>query len=37
MIVELSKFIPDNTEIKKENKINNYDDYMKLKELKIIK
>jgi hypothetical protein len=36
-VVELSKFIPDNTEIKKENKINNYDDYMKLKELKIIK
>ena len=36
-IVEISKLIPDKTEINKENKINNYDEYMKMKELKIIK
>ena len=36
-IVEISKLIPDKTEIIKENKKNNYDDYMRMKELKIIK
>ena len=36
-IVEISKLIPDKTEINKENKINNYDEYMRMKELKIIK
>lgn len=36
-IVEMSKLIPDNTEINKEYKKNNYDDYMRMKELKIIK
>ena len=36
-IVEISKLIPDKTEINKENKIINYDEYMKMKELKILK
>ena len=36
-IVEISNLIPDKTEIINETKINNYDEYMKLKELKIIK
>lgn len=36
-IVEVSKLIPDNTEINKEYKKNNYDEYMRLKELKIMK
>ena len=34
-IVEMSKLIPDNTEINKEYKKNNYDDYMRMKELKV--
>ena len=36
-IVEISNLIPDKTEINNETKINNYDEYMRLKELKIIK
>ena len=36
-IVEISKLIPDKTEINKEYKKNNYDEYMRMKELKIIK
>jgi hypothetical protein len=36
-VVEISKLIPNKAEINKENKINNYDDYMRMKELKIIK
>ena len=36
-IVEMSKLIPDKNEINKEAKIINYDDYMRMKELKIIK
>ena len=36
-IVEISKLIPDKTEINKENKIINYDEYMRMKELKIFK
>ena len=36
-IVEISKLIPDKTEINKEAKIINYDEYMRMKELKIIK
>lgn len=36
-IVEISNLIPDKTEINNETKINNYSEYMRLKELKIIK
>ena len=36
-IIEISDLIPDQTIINKESQINNYDEYMKLKELKIIK
>ena len=36
-VVEISSLIPDKTEINNETKINNYDEYMRLKELKIIK
>ena len=36
-IVEISELIPDKTEINKENKIINYDEYMRLKELKMMK
>jgi len=36
-IVEISKLIPDKTEINKENKIINYDEYMRMKEQKIFK